>query len=332
MENTDDTILSSEEVESLLESLYENQGEAEHVDIIEEEGSRVKYYDFKRPNTVSREKKRSLYKLYEATAHQISREISNYLRTTIQVNLNSIEELSFEIFKNTCSELMLINTISLAPLHGYGCIAMDMGVCFSIVEKAFGGSGKTQNEIRKLTDTEIAILDNIMELITDKFAGSWKLYDDMKWRSSDSTMEPRYLNFVSDAEVVLLIAFTVNLEHSFGELKLCLPVSSMDKILGKLINNNTLNTKTGDSTKESTESLEKLVQNIKVVVAGVLDETNIPVRDIANLKVGDVLKLDSNITNNLKVSVEGTKKFYGRLGLYNSKKSIQITGTIKDGR
>ncbi|MBT5305381.1 MAG: FliM/FliN family flagellar motor switch protein, partial [Candidatus Scalindua sp.] len=64
----------------------------------------------------------------------------------------------------------------------------------------------------------------------------------------------------------------------------------------------------------------------------VLDETNIPVRDIANLKVGDVLKLDSNITNNLKVSVEGTKKFYGRLGLYNSKKSIQITGTIKDGR
>ena len=49
----------------------------------------------------------------------------------------------------------------------------------------------------------------------------------------------------------------------------------------------------------------------------------------------DVVKLgfgSSYITNNLKVSVEGTKKFYGRLGLYNSKKSIQITGTIKDGR
>ncbi len=99
MENTDNTILSSEEVESLLESLYENQGETGQVDIIEEEGSRVKYYDFKRPNTVSREKKRSLYKLYEATAHQISREISNYLRKTIQVNLNSIEELSLDLFK-----------------------------------------------------------------------------------------------------------------------------------------------------------------------------------------------------------------------------------------
>jgi len=194
MENSENAILSSDEVESLLESFHESQGIAAQPDIIEEADSKVKYYDFKRPNTISREKKRMLYKVFETTAYQISREISNFLRGTAKVSLNSIDELSFEIFKNTCPELMFINTVRLKPLKGFGCIAMDMGLCLSIVEKAFGGEGRTQNEIRKLTDTETSIVGNIVKIILEKIGTSWKPYDEMEWTISDTAMEPRYLN------------------------------------------------------------------------------------------------------------------------------------------
>ena len=54
MENTENAILSSEEVESLLESFHESQGIAAQTDPIEEVDGKVKYYDFKRPNTISR--------------------------------------------------------------------------------------------------------------------------------------------------------------------------------------------------------------------------------------------------------------------------------------
>jgi len=329
MENTENAILSSEEVEQLLESFHEGQDAAEHVDIIEDDSGRIKYYDFKRPNTISREKKRMLYKLFETTAYQISREISNFLRSTVKVSLNSIDELSFEIFKSTCPELMFLNTVKLKPLQGYGCVAMDMGLCLSIVEKAFGGAGKSQHEIRKLTDTEVIILGNIVSIIIDRIGDSWKPYASMEWGVSDSTMEPRYLNIASDTEVVLLLSFTFNLEYSFGELKICFPVSSLIGTLDDFFNVD----KTGGSTKvddKSAEALRKLVGGAKVIVAGVLDETNITLSDVVNLKEGDVLKLDSKITNHLKVSVEGKNKFSGKLGLFSSKKAIQITSLIGD--
>jgi len=54
------------------------------------------------------------------------------------------------------------------------------------------------------------------------------------------------------------------------------------------------------------------------------------VSDVVNLKEGDVLRLDSKITNNLKVSVEGRNKFSGKLGLFGSKKAIQITALAGD--
>ncbi len=102
MENTENAILSSDEVEQLLESFHEGQDATAHIDIIDDDDGRIKYYDFKRPNTISREKKRMIYKLFETTAYQISREISNFLRTTVKISLSSIDELSFEIFKSTC--------------------------------------------------------------------------------------------------------------------------------------------------------------------------------------------------------------------------------------
>ncbi len=52
--------------------------------------------------------------------------------------------------------------------------------------------------------------------------------------------------------------------------------------------------------------------------------------DVVNLKEGDVLRLDNKITNHLKVSVEGKNKFSGKLGLFSSKKAIQITSFIDD--
>jgi flagellar motor switch protein FliM len=241
--------------------------------------------------------------------------------------LNSIDELSFEIFKSTCPELMFLNTVKLTPLKGYGCVAMDLGLCLSIVEKSFGGAGKSQHEIRKLTDTEVTILGNIVTIIIDKLGDSWKPIVAMEWRVSDTTMEPRYLNIAADTEVVLLLSFTFNLEYSFGELKICFPVSSMDETLEDFFNVD----KSGNSAKEdkeSTEAIRMLVSNTKLIVAGVLDETNITVNDVVNLKEGDVLKLDSKITNHLKVSVEGKSKFSGKLGLFGSKKAIQITSLI----
>ena len=329
MENTENAILSSDEVEQLLESFHEGQDATAHIDIIDDDDGRIKYYDFKRPNTISREKKRMLYKLVETTAYQISREISNFLRTTIKVNLNSIDELSFEIFKSTCPELMFLNTVKLSPLNGFGCVAMDLGLCLSLVEKSFGGAGKSQTEIRKLTDTEITILGNVVTIIIDKLGDAWKPFAAMEWRVSDTTMESRYLNIAADTEVVLLFSFTFNLEYSFGELKICIPVSSMDETLEHFFRDDKMGNSAKED-KESAEALRMLVRNTKVVIAGVLDETNITVSDVVNLKEGDVLKLDSKITNHLKVSVEGKNKFSGKLGLFSSKKAIQITSLIDD--
>ncbi len=326
MADINNAILSSEEVERLLDSFHEGKLDVEQTDLIDE-GGVVKYYDFKRPNTISRDKKRMLYKLYEATAYHMSKEITNYLKASVKVNLDSIDELSFGIFKNTCPELVFIETIRLKPMQGFGCITMDLGLCLAIAERAFGGHGKTQSEIRKLTDLEVAILADVVAIILEKIKNAWEAFVEVDWKASETAMESRYLNIASDAEVLLLVSFTINLDYSFGEMKLCVPVSSMEYTLEKFTNsNNPYDTSlSNESSKDSAELISKLVSDMKVIVTGILDKTSVTVDDLINLKVGDVMRLDSKITDDLRITVEGKNKFYGKLGLLGSKKAMQIT-------
>ncbi|MBO1224805.1 MAG: flagellar motor switch protein FliM [Candidatus Scalindua sediminis] len=328
MVDINSAILSSDEVERLLSSFHEGKLDVEQTDVIEE-GGIIKYYDFKRPNTISREKRRMLYKLYEATAYHMSKEITNYLKTSVKVNLDSIDELSFGIFKNTCPELVFIETIKLKPMQGFGCITIDLGLCLSIAERAFGGQGKSQNEVRKLTDIEVAILDDVVSIILEKIKGAWEAFIEIDWKVSETAMESRYLNIASDAEVLLLVSFTINLDYSFGEMKLCVPVSSMEYTLEKFASSNNPSL-SKEVSKESAESLRKLVKDLNVIVTGVLDETSVTVDDLINLKEGDVMRLDSKITDDLKITVEGKNKFYGKLGLLGSKKAMQITSYVEE--
>ncbi|GJQ58264.1 MAG: hypothetical protein D8M57_02750 [Candidatus Scalindua sp. AMX11] len=322
MSDTENTILTSEEVESLLTSFNQNDTSEGHSDIIEE--GKAKYYDFKRPNTISREKKRLLYKLYENTAYQISRGISNYLRTTVKVTLDSIDELSFEIFKATCPDLIYISTVKLKPLQGFGGITVELGLCMTMVEVAFGGSSKNQNEIRKPTDVEIAILGNIISIILEKIKSSWEPYQVLNWRVAETSVESRYLNIASESDVVLVVSFNVNLDYAFGEIKFCVPVASIDNTINRF-HDSTKSNDMGGQDKKYSEKLEKLVKGLSVDIVGVLDKINITVNDLTTLKEGDVIRLKSKISDDLKIAVEGKNKFYGKLGLLGAKKAMQIT-------
>lgn len=330
MADKENAILSGDEVERLLTSFHDGQLDIEQTEA-EDEGM-LKYYDFKRPNTISREKKRLLYKLYETTAYHISRDVSNHLRASIKVGLDSIDELSFGIFKSTCPELLYINSIRLKPMHGFGCVTLDLGLCLSMVEKAFGGSGKSQTEIRKLTDIESTIIGSVSSIILDKLKGAWEPFVAVEWRIAETSMESRYLNIASEAEVLLVVSFNVNLEYSFGELKFCVPVSSLDQTLERFANSSKSQDvqQEKDDSDESNLLLSNLVKDLKLDVTGVLDETNITVEELTNLKEGDILRLDRKITENVKIDIEGKTKFRGKLGLVGSKKGIQITSSVED--
>ena len=87
-------VLSQEEIDSLIQAL--SSGQLDESDKNAEED--VRRYDFKRPNKFSKEQVRTLSNIHENFARILSNFLTAYLRTNIQIKLESVSQLTFEEF------------------------------------------------------------------------------------------------------------------------------------------------------------------------------------------------------------------------------------------
>ena len=53
-------------------------------------------------------------------------------------------------------------------------------------------------------------------------------------------------------------------------------------------------------------------------------------RDMLNLKVGDIVQLNEDFEHPMEILVEGVPKYWGSVGSHKSARSVQITGILED--
>ena len=70
----------------------------------------------------------------------------------------------------------------------------------------------------------------------------------------------------------------------------------------------------------------KAVIPIKVI----LGNTDLSMKDLMGLSVGDVIELDNNVDTPLVVQVANKKQFYARVGKSRKYLGIQICGVYRD--
>ena len=60
----------------------------------------------------------------------------------------------------------------------------------------------------------------------------------------------------------------------------------------------------------------------------VLGETNLTIRDVVNLRLGDVVTLDRRIKEPVEVFVNNELKFYGKPGNFGKCKAVEILSRV----
>jgi flagellar motor switch protein FliM len=102
-------ILSQEEVDALLSAVSASGGDSEFssgIDTSEnavdeqqlDDERTISLYDFRRPDRVSKDQMRTLQNLHESYARQFSTTLTNFLRTFVEIELVSVDQLTYSEF------------------------------------------------------------------------------------------------------------------------------------------------------------------------------------------------------------------------------------------
>lgn len=129
-----------------------------------------------------------------------------------------------------------------------------------------------------------------------------------------------------------MVAFETRLHDTAGPMSLCLPYEMLKPVAPRLTPQAWITAGALNGNGPSRELLEYQLERVPVEVSVLLGEVELPVRDLAGLEVGDVVILDSVVSDEVRVMVGGESKFQGWPGLVNNKRAVRIARVVEEDR
>ncbi|MHB8170469.1 MAG: flagellar motor switch protein FliM [Thermincolia bacterium] len=325
-------ILSQAEIDALLSALSTGETDAEQAKNARREKSMaIKVYDFKRPNKFSKEQLHTIQAIHENFCRLVTTYFSAHLRTIVQINVVSVEQLTYEEVVGSIPNPTIINVVTAAPLEGNLIFEINPGIAFTIIDRLFGGPGEAPEKMRGLTDIERSVVERVVNNILDLLAEAWENIVQLTPKLEMIESNPQFAQIVSPTEMVVMITLETKIGEREGLMTICIPYIVLEPIISKLTAHFWYSSTSRKATSENIEILKRRVEKVRVPLIARLGTATISIGELLELQKGDVISLNKSTNSPIEVLVGSKTKFFGVPGLSGSRLAIQITGLIREG-
>ncbi|WP_027363304.1 flagellar motor switch protein FliM [Desulfotruncus alcoholivorax] len=323
-------VLSQSEIDSLLQALNTGNIPVQELRHSEDTSTKLKSYDFRRPNKFSKEHLRTLEMLHQHYARHLSSFLSGYLSTNINIELASVGQIIFDEFIRSIPTPTILTIFELQPLKGPAILEANTNFIFPVIDLMFGGKGSVTELNRELTDIEIQVTKKIMSRILDHLEPTWKDVIEIKPEVRSVETNPRLQQLYSPNEVVALLTFTITMgENDQGMMNLCLPYMVLDEVVSMLSVRQQFVRQFSSASKDDYDKLLHWLGYCTVEITAVIGEAEIQVEDFLQIQVGDVVVLDRNVNSDLDVYIGDKLKFGAQVGSVGDKLAIQVVSLFE---
>lgn len=321
-------VLSQSEIDNLLSAL--NNGEfdpAESEEVVERQ---VKDYDFARPSKFSKDHLRTLVFIFEHYARLLSTNLPVYLRRNVQVEVMHAEAATFQEFSNSLSNPVLLGVVNFAPLEGTIILEIASGLGYTIVDRMLGGSGVPLEKAREFTEIELTIIERIMVVCTNLLVEPWQNVQQLEPMLERIETNSQFAQFVSPNEMTSIVTMNIKIGDVEGLMNICIPFAVVEPVIEKI------NTKYWYSTVEVKDNelyreiIEENINKAQIPVRAIMGRSAISVNDFIHLQVGDIIKVNTKIEDDLDVYVGNIKKFSALPGAYDDAYAVKIKSVYRE--
>ncbi len=294
----------------------------------EQMSRRLRNYDFRRPNRISKEYMRSLRLIHETFAREIPRNWGMLLRAGGQVKIASMEQTIYEEFRNHLAPQCFICTIGMPPLEGEIAFQIDLDAAFIIVDRLLGGAGNGLKRSRELTSLELSILQRVVVALLPAWREAWLPVLHIEPSLNRTFASTEFLQLTTLNESVLVTTFIAYFLGTEIEVTACIPYSLIAPVMTRLVTPGTITGYLG-SDEIDRQRMARHMQNTTVTVAARLGAAPIPIVDLAQLAVGDVIRLDVPSEGEALIHIGPQPYFIAKPGLSNGSLAVQILDTVR---
>lgn len=318
--------LSQPEIDALFASVEAGEDVEELKKKIE---GRIDYeqYDFNRPEKFSLENLKSIEAISIAFAKKAAQSIRAKLRTPIEVEFNSYDQVPFTTeyadVLNKDEFAFCVTDLGHSDMHQI-VIELDLAFVINIHKRYFGGEYTKDLTMRRpLTDFEQISLGRFLkscvyENLEDAFSSVAEINPSLVKYETD----PQMLKIAPNNDMIALITLDLKSSDWSTTLKLCIPFFSIEGVIDRLTSESIREFKSTKKKKSYQKEIEKGLQNVVESVHVSVGEVKMTLDELSDLQEGDFIRLDGKLDEPIKGYAAGVHKFDCFIGREGNKKAF----------
>jgi len=331
-----DQILSQDEIDDLLSSVQGGDKPSGGADGNQLPGIRrsmtlqknVGPYDFKHPDRITKDIMRALRTIHEGFARIMGTFLSSTMRSLVEINLLSMDQVTYAEYKISLPELSCIYVVGSNNYNGSMIVELSPQFVLYIVDRLLGGTGERLSEPREITMIEQSVIARTIDRFVESLNDVWDMVQPMRLRMETFESNPQFVQIAPASESIALIFFEIRVMNFSFPLNICIPYFLLEPVLPFLTQGSRMSLATRPPTSDSKRKVIHKLQCSGMTLKALLGSTEVSVSDYLRLKPGDVLPLAVSEHADLPLEVGGMVKFLGRPGSVGIRKAFRISREV----
>ncbi len=315
-------VLSQQEIDLLLNKVKSGEEEAPSQNNERE----AVLFDFRLPNRISKNQLRTIRNIHENFAESFASFLVSKLQCIVNINVTSIDQIYYSEYILSVSNPACLYTFDIKNTDIKGILELNVDLSLVLVDRLLGGSGTGAKQTNIITPIEQKVLTQISERVMLDMRKAWQMVDNYEFRIERFESDIDFAQITSQSESVLLISFEVIIGEKSYMMNVCFATFAFDTILSKLSSQKLSSIRpTKYKGTTSNEILANHLYKTFLNLAVEFGKAKITVRELLDLENGDIIKLDTTISDEHLIKVGNKTLFYGRAGVINKHKAVKIT-------
>ncbi len=326
-------ILSPSDVDRLLSEVADQEAIAvdpsPRGEKDEKPPDKIQPYDFRQPAFLSPNDLRKLRLRHEDFIRSLGARLSIYLRLEFGLQMSKLQTLSFQKFTEGLADPTHLTMFKIEPLRGICLLDIPPRLGLTIVDRLLGGPALSVNAERELSEIEVGLLDQAVQMILSEWCNHWTSLMNLRPTLLGHETNGRFLQTSPHDTLMFILAMEARVGDCVETMQIAIPYYTLEPLVLKL--NTLLDTSDKTTSTQATAPVRwnALLDDVAIPVTVDWSDIEVTARQLAQLKVGDVLPLPAKFAEQVRLRLAKMPKFVGRLGTRGDNWAVELTQVLK---
>lgn len=289
----------------------------------------VQIYDFRRPARISKERSRSLLAMYGLLAKSIEGWVSGRVRDQIEVELQSVEQLTFGEFVLALPSPCASYIVDVEDGGQQGVIDFGHDFAYFLVDRLLGGVGMHAVPERTLSALERMVVRVAADRVASMLSECWKDYVRLGLEVSGFESIPEMLRVANREDPVLVANLLVAAGDVSSLVMLCLPFSTVEKFFTGTASRRAEAQGTTEERVQDRETLETTLRDTHVTIGARWPSFPVPLAQLASMKPGDVFPTAITPETSVELFISDQRRFVGIPGRVGRNLAVRVVEIVR---